>query len=291
MICDVASAAQLATWIIEDFDPTEAVSVEEAAERSLRRRGVDRLSAGIEAADCASAVLSRLALRPSETLPFDRPAANTPVLVGIRRERASDTPEARAARKRLMYLDAMNEALVNLGPCAFERIAAGVMRLSGATEAFAGCASDDGGIDVYGRIPLRRTDTIEMPAGLLPAVILGRPLLYVAQCKCYARGNPIGRETLDLFAGEVSIALQKYHAARRPSHAVPDEYYSANETCLRVFFATSTYTADAIDSDAALDMMLLGGREIAGFLLFHEVGIDEDGLNVNALRAWAAQFA
>jgi hypothetical protein len=49
--------------------------------------------------------------------------------------------------------------------------------------------------------------------------------------------------------------------------------------------------ADAIDSDAALDMMLLGGREIAGFLLFHEVGIDEDGLNVNALRAWAAQFA
>lgn len=287
----MASALQLATWIIEDFDPTEAISVEEAAERSLRRRGVDRLNAGIEAADCSSAVLSRLALRPPETLPFDRPAQNAPVLVGIRRERASDTAEARDARKRLVYLDAMIEALVSLGPCAFERITAGVMRLSGATEAFAGCASDDGGIDVYGRIPLRRTDTLEMPAGLLPAVILGRPLLYVAQCKCYARGNPIGRETLDLFAGEVSIALQKYHAAQRPSRAVPDGYYSANETCLRVFFTTSTYTSDAINCDAALDMMLLGGREISGFLLFHGVGIDEGGLNVKALSAWAEQFS
>jgi hypothetical protein len=287
---DVASAAQLATWIIEDFDPTEAISVEEAAERSLRRRGVDRLSAGIEAADCSSAVLSRLALRPPETLPFDRPATNTPVLVGIRRERPSDPPEVRAARKRLTHLDAMNDALISLGPCAFERIAAGVMRLSGATEAIAGCASDDGGIDVYGRIPLRRTN-IEMPAGLLPAVILGRPLLYVAQCKCYARGNPIGRETLDLFAGEVSIALQKYHAAHRPSHAVPAAYYSPNETCLRVFFTTTTYTADAIDCDAALDMMLLGGREISGFLMSHDVGVDENGVSATALAAWAAQYA
>jgi hypothetical protein len=286
----MASAAQLASWIIEDFDPTEAISVEEAAERSLRRRGVDRLSAGIEAADCSSAVLSRLTQRPPETLPFDRPAGNTSVLVGIRRERSSDAPEARAARKRLTYLDAMNDALISLGPCAFERIIAGLMRLSGATQAFAGCAGDDGGIDVYGRIPLRGTN-IEMPAGLLPAALLGRPLLYVAQCKCYGRGNVVGREALDLFAGEVSIALQKYHAAHRPSRAVPAEYYSTNETCLRFFFTTTTYTADAIDCDAALDMTLLGGREISSFLMSHDVGIDEDGVSATALAAWAGQHA
>lgn len=264
---------EIAEWIIESYDGSQTTNVERICEAVLRSHGINRFAASTEAGEKASKVLTLLRSMDASSLPFEFSERDPRRLIGKQRIRKDDTPETVAARQALHLVPQMIEVIYSLGDCLFEKICAAMMRLSGADQAFAGCASDDGGIDIYGRIPLRLGNA-NIQKGILQTAFLRKPLLFLGQCKCYKPDSYIRPEDIEQFHGSINSCMRHYEGnPHPPSHRVPAEYYRREETCIFVFFTTASFTEKAQTAAASHDIMLVNGKELAEYLIHHRIAL------------------
>ena len=267
----MASAQEIASWVVESFDPKDTCTVERVVEKVLCTHGTSVFDAPEEAERKAGAVLGVLQKMQREELPFDISDRDGRRLVGKQRLLTNDTQETKELKARLNLIAEMRVEIPKLGHQAFEKVCAGLMRLSGAKDAFAQCANDDGGIDVYGRLPIRLSDP-KVSGGLLRSIILEKSVLFLGQCKC--QSGDIGPGEINDFHGAAADCLRQYEGnLNPPSHRVPASYYRRQEMCICVFFTTADYTEKAVTKATSLDITLVNGRQIAEFLVYHKIGI------------------
>ena len=157
---------------------------------------------------------------------------------------------------------------------------------------YATCSGDDGGIDLYGRLPLRAADTAVHP-GLLRTSLLVKEILVLGQCKRYDRGARIGRPEIQKFLGAVRSCLNQYEGNERPpSRRVPREFYRRDELCIPVFMTTADYADTSTGEAESNDVILVEGRGLAEFLTAQRVGIVDDvetgqpSFDRGAFEAW-----
>lgn len=287
------STIEIASWVVESFNPKETYTVERIVEKVLVEHGTNSFDAPEEAEKKSAAVLDALQKMPLEVLPFDFSIRDTRRLVGKERPLASDTPETKELQAKIALVKQMSAEVFNIGDKNFERLCAKLMMLSGAKEAFAQCTNDDGGIDIYGRLPIRLSDP-KIRSGFLRSAILEKAILFMGQCKCQI--NDIETGEISKFHGSVDACLRKYDSNEYPpSHRVPDAYYKSREMCIRVFFTTADYTQKARSNADSLDIASVSGRQIAEFLVYHGIGlvqIPEAGayqIDPIALLIWVTQ--
>jgi hypothetical protein len=282
---------EVAAYLATHFDGTRTILLDAAVEHALYELGVVKLDAFQWLTDGnLMKVVAALQAKIPEDLPFDISSRRPFRLVGKERPRLGDSPMVGRIRAKLRIQGELLGAVHGLSSQDFERLCARMMRQSGAPEAYAIASGDEGGIDLYGRIPV--TLRSELPAGLIRTGLTARPFLFLGQCKRYGAA-PIGRADLQLFAGQVRDCLSKYrNVGHPPSHRVPDDYYNEDETCLRFFFTTSGFTGGAVGYAGASNIALVNGRRIAQLLILWDIGIRrlEGAYQVDpeALRAWAA---
>ncbi len=287
----MASIQDIAAWIVESFDSRATLTIEEAIEKVLRDRGAPRFAASIDAAEKATRVSALLRSISPETLPFEFSESHENRLIGKQRTRRGDSPETRAARERFALVPPMQAAVYNCGFEYFEKLCAKLMVLSGAAEALTTGPTDDGGIDIYGRIPLRLRDS-NIREGLLYTTFLNQPLLFLAQCKCDIATSSIGRPKIDAFSASVDSCLRKYEGNKHPPlQGVPLPYYRTQETCVRVFFTTADYSDEAQGAAESQDIILVNGRQVADFLVYRGVALTvlDDGsqdVDESLLKTW-----
>ena len=153
------------------------------------------------------------------------------------------------------------------------------MRLSGALDAVAICAGDEGGIDIYGRIALRTREINILPDLIETSLLHTPPLLFLGQCKCERLDSRIGRPKIVEFQGSVSACLDKYSGnSRPPSNRVPENYYERSETCVRIVFTTASYAEPASAFAKSVGIFIVDGQQIAQFMLRHKIGLVADHL-------------
>jgi len=225
-----ASVQEIAFWVRESFDPVRSLKVEDAIAQTLCEHGYSAYDAAVEAEQKIGRVLQILRATRPEELPFHL-SPDEQRLIGNQRVLRTDSPQTQIARARLNLVEPMLHALYEMGADSFEKTCAGVMLLSGAYAAFAGCTNDDGGIDVYGRIQLRVGDA-NVCEGLLQTALLQKEggFLFLGQSKCYKIDDKIQPGAISEFDGSVRDCLRKYEGNDHPpSHRVPDGYYKKEE--------------------------------------------------------------
>jgi hypothetical protein len=288
----MASVPEIANLIIKDFDRRNSITVERAATQAIvALDGVSVSEAAALAESKASAVLGALAAMDPRELPFELSMRASNRLIGKERVRPDDTEEARTVRGRLHLVAPFVEALLQLGDRCFEFVSAATMRLAGAVESVPTGSGDEGGIDFYGRIPIRPASPL-VERSVLATSILERNLLFLGQSKCVGSSVEIQRSVITQFNSDVEYCRQKYEGvSRKPSNRVPEAYYRTGETCLKIFITTGKFAPGAVNFASASDMATVNGRQLAEFLIFHGVGIrvDEDSAVVDPdlIANWA----
>lgn len=290
----MASVTQLAQYLIDDFVPTSVGRVDLLIAAALTSRDVPKWEAASEAEARASAVLAYLHSLDPKSLPFEFSLNDDRRVIGKQRPRPDEPDEATRARRHLHLTDAYLAALRELGPQDFEFACAAAMGLAGASEANAIGAGDEGGIDVYGRIPVRGPSHA-IPDTVITSSILNRDLLFLGQCKCLAPGGTVSRDKVSQFHADVEACLAKYEGIeRKPKHRVPDSFYRRGEACLKVVFTTGLFERGARGFAEHFDIILVDGRDLGQFLLYNQVALDDTDpddprVDVRALRAWAGR--
>ena len=142
----MASAQEIAQWIKNEFDPKQTTTAERIIEKALLTYGSSAYDAPEEAEKKLETVLVALHKMRPEDLPFDFSDRDGRRLIGKQRHLKNDTAETRELQARLGLVTQMMNEVPKLGDKIFEKICAGLMRLSGAQNAIAQCASDDGGL-------------------------------------------------------------------------------------------------------------------------------------------------
>lgn len=290
----MTAPAALADWLSREFDPRQSKRLDEASADALRAAGAtestiaDSLTTGFLAS-----ILGHLRKRDPDLLPFDISDTRPIRLVGKERPRPGDTEKVEEIRPLLRLQEEMLDAVYNLGHQIFERICAAIMLVSGASRSVALTSQKEGGIDLYGRIPLRMHDP-EIPADLLKTTLTRQDLFFLGQCKCIKPISSIDRPELQKFAQQVRDCRDKYEGnPKPPPKRVPSSEYRKNETTLSLYFTTGMFTADAIGQAEASDIRLIDGPHLAQLLIYHRVGIGPGGggIQVNAVCEWAKSTA
>jgi len=276
----MATSQELATKAIEAFkqNPQQSRKIRDVLVDILRSEGLGPNAAVDEAERLSSKVLDVLANMRPQDLPFDFGSKDQSLLVGKRRIRPKDTEENIRARKVFKFVDEIREAIVEETDRAFECLCALCLKMSGAYEAYASCADDDGGIDIYGRISIGKPiETID--AKLLETNILsGKKVLLLGQAKKYDKMK-IGRPEIQSFLEAVNMCINQYEGnPLPPSHRVPMEYYRKNELFIPVFMTASDFSNKAEAAALSRNLVTVMGRQIAEFLCSRNIGfIKEDG--------------
>jgi hypothetical protein len=291
----MASVQEIAGWIVEAFQPKESCTVERISEQVLLAHGCSAFVASTEASQKAKKVLAMLQRMNPESLPFEFSDNDSRRLIGKQRTRKGDSPETNALRQRITLIPSMLEAVYNCDHLIFEQICAGLMHLSGANDSIAICSRDEGGIDIYGRIPLGSADQ-RVHEGILHTSLLDKQILFLGQCKRYKLSARIGRPDIDAFYASTAACLNKYEGnARPPSNRVPPAYYQTRETCVRVFFTTTDYTNEAREAAKSHDIVLVNGQQIAQFLVYHQIATVKAGgvpnVDGRLLCSWAHTYS
>jgi restriction endonuclease Mrr len=241
----------------------------------LRGLGLERFKSEEIAWKVEDAVLRRLRERPPEGLPF-RLCDGGKRLVGKARTRAADTPEIVFARNAEALASDLLDTLLGITPSDFEVVSAASLMLSGAREMKALCTGDEGGIDFYGRLPIRQPSSL-IPDGIIYTTLLPKDLLVLGQAKRYARDDRIGRPDIQLFKEQIRDCLNKYEGNQLPpSHRVQDSYYHRDEPCLGVYVTTASFADTATECVEASGIVLVTGVRLSHFLVFHRVGVVQD---------------
>jgi hypothetical protein len=238
-----------------------------------------------------SGVLRRLRGKDPRQLDFAITDAEPPRtrLVGHQRARAGDTPLTSELRplSDVGFKRAMRDAVYSLTSELFERLSACLMLELGASCASVTGNRDEGGIDVYGRIPFR-TMPADVPIGLASSPF-AKGLLFVGQAKRYDPATVIGPGFMNEFDGAVRRCLTKYEGeTAKPSMRVPEDFYTTNETTVRVFFTTASFRTRG--EEAGRGNILVDGIGIAEFLIARQISIEsQEGtvvINEAALAEW-----
>jgi hypothetical protein len=261
------SPSEIAASLSTSFAPNDNLLLEEAIAKVLRQVGYKEVEASLEASDRAVHVLSHLRRMSAQQLPFDISESRPIRLIGKGRPRVADPPELTVARESFVMIPMVQRVVFEAGDVVFERLCTRMMLEEGASESVRNGSPDDGGIDLYGRIPIRQQSGA-VPESLMRTVVIAKELLFLAQCKCYVPSTDIGRPALDEFAGSCAACLNKYDGnSRPPTHRVPQEFYIRNESALKVFFTTASFTSAAVAAAHSSDIELVDGRQIAEFLV------------------------
>lgn len=265
--------AELTRLLVESFDFQESLSAEAALKRILVNIGLNEYEAAVEAERRAPGVLLLLRQEESTTLPFDVSSSDPHRLVGKGRTRRDDTPRTVELRERLALVDDLLLSIYECGDSVFESMSAKMLRESGAIETFVTAPSNDGGIDIYGRIPLR-LQAPDVPKSLLRTTILSKELLILGQCKCYEPSAAIGRPAIDQYHGQLKACLEQYEGNPiLPPNRVPSRYYQRNEASLTILLTTAGFSEQALGAASSYDMLLVNGRAIAEYLAYLGVGV------------------
>ena len=268
---------ELADLLIREFDRQRATSLERALADALRAHGVPKFSADAEAFARTAEVLHELRNRPPEPLPFRFGQSDETRLVGKGRVAERDSAETAFAKQTWGLSDKLLDYLITLTPADFEVVATAAVELAGAHEMRALCTGDEGGIDFYGRLMVRPPSN-RIAAGIVYSTILPKAVLILGQAKRYSRDQRIGRPEIQKFKGQIDDCLEKYAGNPvPPSHRVPDSYYERGEPYLGVFVSTASFAATAEGSVCASGVSLVGGTQLAQFLVQNRVGISCDG--------------
>jgi hypothetical protein len=270
------SARELESLLVKQFDETRSSSLIRELTHLIKVSGIDGFEAAERAERIAGAVKQLLSRRAPTELPFEFGSSDPMRLVGKRRLRSADSEQTRFARWARPLVGAIHDALCDGTDDEFEIACATALWESGASEMIATCSGDDGGIDVYGRLPLRAADT-KISQGVLETTLLPQRLLVLGQCKRFHPDARIGRPELQKFLGAVVDCLNQYDGNDRPpSHRVPHDYYRRGEACIKVFLTTAEYTDTSVGEANANDLVLVTGRRLAEFLTARRAGVRED---------------
>lgn len=290
----MVAPAALVEWLSREFDPLLSKRLDEACADALRAAGVtESMIADSLTTSFLATLLGHLRRRDPDLLPFDISDTRPIRLVGKERPRPGDTEKVEGIRPLLRLQEEMLDAVYNLGHEVFERICAAIMSVSGASRSVALTSQKEGGIDLYGRIPLRLHDQ-EVPADLLKTTLIRQDLFFLGQCKCIKPVSSIDRPELQKFAQQVRDCCDKYEGnPKPPPKRVPSSEYRKNETTLSLYFTTGIFTADAIGQAEASDIRLINGPHLAQLLIYNRVGVGPGGggIRANSVCEWAESTA
>lgn len=276
----MTTSQELALRLIELFkqDVRQSKKLVDLLTEVFKADGLGKNEAAIEAERISPSVLGVLGRMREQNLPFYFGSRDSMLLVGKGRTRPSDTDETTRARRTFVYVDDLWDAILAESDFAFECLCAICLKMSGAEDAQASCSSDDGGIDIFGRILIGR-HTPNIDTKLLETNILSsKRILFLGQAKKYSKHSKIGRPDLQKFSQAVTDCLNQYEGnSLPPSHGVPRNYYMKRELCIPIFMTTSDFSNKAEAAALSYDMMIITGREIAEFLCSREVGFVRDG--------------
>jgi hypothetical protein len=282
------SAKDLAHLLIQTFREDRTIPLTHALTDLLQQQGQDRFEAAEEAEKIAPRV--RNLLEKQQEIPFEFGAQDPMLLVGKRRVRVDDNLQTGFARLARACVVPLHQALCNCADYDFEVVCAAALFESGALPIVATCSGDDGGIDLYGRLPLRPADA-NIQQGILQTTVLPKELLLLGQCKRFDQAAHIGRPEIQKFVGAVHDCLNFYEGnPSPPSRRVPVDFYQRSEICIPVFVTTAEYAETAIGEARGNNVVLINGRELAQFLVAHQVGtIEHDGqptFDLNRFNSW-----
>jgi restriction endonuclease len=287
----ITSPSELADRLVAGFDRQAEVRLDHALIKLLRDLGFERFRSEEIAWKVEDVVARLLQERQPEDLPF-RLCDGGKRLVGKARIGVRDNPETAFARNAEALSIQLLNTLVALTADDFEVLSAASMVLSGAQEMKALCTGDEGGIDFYGRLPIRQPSAL-IPKGLIHTTLLPKELLVLGQAKRYQRNARVGRPDIQQFKGQLQDCMKQYEGNERPpTHRVPESYYKRDEPFLGVFVTTASFAETATTCVEASGIVLIPGVPLSQFLAFHHVGIvqDEKGFRFdqNEFDRWLA---
>lgn len=259
--------------LVDEFEPTRSVLLEDAVIEVLRQLGLSE-SAALDWVDERQmrAVNFHLLRLHAEQLPFDMSVRAPSRLIGKKRPRPDDSPQTTKIREGFSHIPSLVTALCSFDEVKFEYLCAALMLRVGAVDAYVSQAADDGGVDFYGRIPVLLGDA-SVPPGLVRTTLEVRPVLYLGQAKRFSEKAMIGRPELQKFAGQVSDCIRQYPLMTKPpSHRVPENYYRKGEVCMPFFITTAQFSGDAQDYAQSVNMIIADGRLIAELLVYWGFG-------------------
>lgn len=287
----ITSPSELADRLVAGFDRQAEVRLDHALIKLLRDLGFERFRSEEIAWKVEDVVARLLQERQPEDLPF-RLCDGGKRLVGKARTGVRDNAETAFARNAEALSIQLLNTLVALTADDFEVVSAASMVLSGAQEMKALCTGDEGGIDFYGRLPIRQPSAL-IPKGLIHTTLLPKELLVLGQAKRYQRNARVGRPDIQQFKGQLQDCMKQYEGNERPpTHRVPESYYKRDEPFLGVFLTTASFAETATTCVEASGIVLIPGVPLSQFLAFHHVGIiqDEKGFRFdqNEFDRWLA---
>ncbi len=269
------SPSELVDRLVAGFDRHAEVRLDHALIKLLRGSGLERFRSEEIAWKIEDVVARLLQERQPEDIPF-RLCDGGKRLVGKARMGVRDNADTAFARNAEALAGELLNTLLDLTPNDFEVVSAASMVLSGGQEMKALCTGDEGGIDFYGRLPIRQPSAT-IPQGLIHTTLLPKEVLVLGQAKLYQRQVRVGRPDIQLFKGQVQDCMQQYAGNQRPpSHRVPESYYNRDEPCLGVFVTTASFAETATACVEASGIVLIPGVKLSQFLAFHHVGIVQD---------------
>lgn len=284
---------ELAKKIIASFDPRSSRKIGEALAEILQREGFGKYEAYIEADRLSLPVLSVLKETRLEELPFDFGLSDPMRLVGKARKRKSDTQETILVRELWRFSGQVLDAIYERDKSCFEILCAICLKLSGAREAYALCSRDEGGIDLFGRIPIGH----ELPgvvSGIVETNLLRGNILFLGQCKRYNPVSEVGPGEIRDFIGAVNDCLRQYEGnLKPPSHRVPKSYYGRGEPCIPIFMTTADYSEKSKTLAQSNQIKLINGKHISEFICSRKVGFVLEGdsyqFDKNLFYSWLQQ--
>jgi len=265
---------QIADRLIAKSDALlSAISLERAVTAILREGGADQFEAAVESERVYSEVGRILGRMAATSLPFELLEGSR--LVGKARSRPGDSAEVTAIRSRLQLVEVMRNVVYELGHQFFEELVAALLLDAGGSLDIDTAPTNEGGIDVYGRWPVRVADP-SIPGGLVNSVLVEKELFVLCQAKCYSPVTTIDRDEIDKFSAQVRACLDKYGGnPTPPARRVPSDAYVRDESALRLFVTTATYSQGARGAAIDFDISLVDGRRIAELLVYRGRGIVE----------------
>lgn len=274
---EIVTTKQLTDLLIQEFDRRSANKVEVFLAAILRATGLGKHTAEEVAFDMAHKVIRELRDRSPEDLPF-RFAKRDPFwLVGKGRIGQADNPLTIATKRASGLWNELLDYLLMVDDYDFQFVCAGAMMLAEAEEMRVSPKGDEGGIDFYGRLMLRRPSN-EVETGLMHTTILPRRLLVLGQAKRYKKDVRIGRPEIQQISAQFKDCIEKYEGnPRPPSHRVPESYYHRGEPWLGVCITTASFADTSEGAVSASGIVLVGGCQLSQFLAFHRIGLK--GLN------------
>ena len=275
------TSQDIADKIVRNFDRNSSKKIYEAICDVLLSKGFTDSEASELAENCENQVFNHLKKYTATELPFDFSIRGRNMrLIGKSRIRRDDKPETIYARTVSPFLSEMRKTLAMIEYDDFETLCAASLRLAGATEAFALRTHDEGGIDFFGRIPLRNQSE-NIPETLLRTPLLKHQLLILGQAKRNDPNSCIGRPEIQKFSEQIRECLAKYQDnPDPPKMRVPSNYYIQNEPCLPIFITTASFSGRVPGTAFANGILLIEGQELAEFLLAKRIGVinDQSGL-------------